>query len=95
MLSQRGARGVQNAELSGDTDSENNNGGSSTTYVLHRAGCTQEDDQLLRKGRKRSGSPARQSGSDRWELDDWVKALPQPRTVAMEGQFSPVGSTIT
>src|SRR5712691_6561720 len=63
MLSQRGARGVQKAELNGNVDSENNHGGSSRTYVLHRTGCSQEDDQLLRQGCQRSGSPARPGGS--------------------------------
>src|SRR6266498_573278 len=64
MLSPRGARGVQKAELSGDADSENNHGGSSRTYVLHRTGCSQEDDQLLRQGCERSGSPGRKSWCD-------------------------------
>src|SRR6266498_602928 len=57
MLSPRGARGVQKAELNGNVDSENNHGGSSGTYVLPRTGCSQEDDQLLRQGCERSGSP--------------------------------------
>src|SRR6266498_5005794 len=52
------------AELSGDADSENNHGGSSRTYVLHRTGCSQEDDQLLRQGCERSGSPGRKSWCD-------------------------------
>src|SRR2546427_6070766 len=73
MLSPGGARGVQKAELNGNGDSENNHGGSSRTYVLHRARCSQEDDQLLRQGCERS-----------WELDGWMKTLPQPWTVAME-----------
>src|SRR5438552_13378744 len=47
------------AELNGNVDSEN--GGSSRAYVLHRTGCSQEDDQLLRQGCKRSGSPRRRS----------------------------------
>src|SRR5579864_5729067 len=64
MLSPGGARGVQSAELSGDADSENNHGGSSRTYVLHRTGCSQEDDQLLRQGCERSGSPGRKSWGD-------------------------------
>src|ERR1700736_1962292 len=44
------ARGVANAELSDEADSENDLGGS---YVLHRTGHSQEDDQLLREGRER------------------------------------------
>src|SRR6266576_4956547 len=64
MLSPRGARGVEKAELNGNVDSDNNHGGSSRTYVLHRAGCSQEDDQLLRQGCERSSSPGRQAWSN-------------------------------
>src|SRR5713101_7642240 len=32
-------------------------------YVLHRLGCSQEDDQLLREGWKRSDSQRRQDSS--------------------------------
>src|SRR5438067_10026785 len=60
MLSPGGARGVQKAELNGNVDSENNHGGSSRTYVLHRVRCSQEDDQLLRQGCERAGSQGRQ-----------------------------------
>src|SRR5216683_8041989 len=60
MLSPGGARGVEKAELNGNVDSDNNHGGSSRTYVLHRVRCSQEDDQLLRQGCERSGSPGRQ-----------------------------------
>src|SRR4029077_1968399 len=60
MLSPGGARGVEKAELNGNVDSDNNHGGPSRTYVLHRARCSQEDDQLLRQGCERSGSPGRQ-----------------------------------
>src|SRR5713101_1051763 len=52
------------AELNGNVDSDNNHGGSSRTYVLHRTGCSQEDDQLLRQGCERSGPPGRHSWSD-------------------------------
>jgi hypothetical protein len=90
MLSQRGARGVQSAELGGDADSENNHGGSSTTYVLHRTRCSQEDDQLLCQGREWLASPGRRSWATRWELDGWMKGmmtLPKPWTVAMEAMI--------
>src|SRR5713226_7649573 len=60
MLSPGGARGVEKAELNGNVDSDYNHGGSSRTYVLHRTGCSQEDDQLLRQGCERSGAPGRQ-----------------------------------
>src|SRR5213596_2681437 len=64
MLSPRGERGVEKAELNGNVDSDNNHGGSSRTYVLHRTGCSQEDDQLLRQGCEWSGSPGRKSWGD-------------------------------
>src|SRR5947207_13361220 len=60
MLSPGGARGVEKAELNGNVDSDYDHGGSSRTYVLDRARCSQEDDQLLRQGCERSGSPGRQ-----------------------------------
>src|SRR5258707_4068512 len=63
MLSPRGARGVKIAELNGNVDSDNNHGGSSRTYVLHRTGCSQEDDQLLRKRCEWSDPPGRKGGS--------------------------------
>src|SRR5437660_4841390 len=64
MLSPGGARGVEKAELNGNVDSDYNHGGSSRTYVLHRTRCSQEDDQLLRQGCERSGSPGRQGWSN-------------------------------
>src|SRR5207253_6051065 len=72
------------AELNGNVDSENNHGGSSRTYVLHRTGCSQEDDQLLRQGCERQVHQEGQIGATRWELGGWMKTLPQPWTVAME-----------
>src|SRR6266705_4242091 len=60
MLSPGGARGVKKAELNGNVESDYDQGGSSRTYVLHRTGCSQEDDQLLRQGCERSGSQGRQ-----------------------------------
>src|SRR5207302_8637110 len=84
MLSLGGARGVEKAELNGNVDSDNNHGGSSRTYVLHRTGCSQEDDQLLRQGCERSGSPGRPDRSNTLGTGRWMKTLPQPWTVAME-----------
>src|SRR5438045_8772387 len=60
MLSPGGARGIEKAELNGNVDSDNNHGGSSRTYVLHRTRCSQEDHQLLCQGWERSGAPGRQ-----------------------------------
>ena len=55
---------LQKAELSAEADSENDLGGSSETYVLHRTRCTQEDDQLLREGRGWSCVSRRQDRID-------------------------------
>src|SRR5713226_1501305 len=73
MLSPGGARGVEKAELNGNVDSDNNHGGSSWTYVLHRTGCSQEDDQLLRQGCERassSGRPGRSNTQGTGRLDE-------------------------
>src|SRR5438874_12311791 len=52
------------AELNRNVDSDYNHGSSSRTYVLHRTGCSQENDQLLRQGCERSGSPSRPDRSN-------------------------------
>ncbi len=79
-----------------NVDSENNHGGSSRTYVLHRIGCSQEDDQLLRQGCERSGSPGRPDRSNATANSTiWMKTLPP----ALDGghgsdHFHRAGSTI-
>jgi hypothetical protein len=75
---------LQEAELSGQADSENDLGGFSETmyYIgldVHKktisfcvkdaADCVQQEGKI---------------GSTRRELDAWVRTLPQPRTIAME-----------
>ena len=75
---------LQEAELSGQADSENNLGGSSETmyYIgldVHKktisycvkdaAGCVHGEGKI---------------GSTRRDLDTWVRTLPQPRMMAME-----------
>jgi hypothetical protein len=74
------------AELSGDADSENNHGGSSRTYVLHRTGSAQKDGQLLREDGSGKIHQQGKVGATRGELelDTWLKTLPQPWTAAME-----------
>src|SRR6266849_4436461 len=84
MLSPGGSRGVEKAELNGNVDSDNNHGGSSRTYVLHRTRCSQEDDQLLRQDASGQVHQEGKVGATRWELNDWMNTLPQPWTVAME-----------
>jgi Transposase len=79
MQSPGGARGVQEAELDGNVDSENNHGRSSIGLdVLKKtiSYCVEDaTGQVHREG---------QIGATRWELDGWMKTLPQPWTVAME-----------
>jgi len=75
---------LQEAELSGLADSENNLGGSSETMyfigldvhkktisycVKDAAGCVHREGKI---------------GSTRRELDAWIKSMPHPRTIAME-----------
>ena len=75
---------LQEAELNGEADSENNLGGSSETMnfigldvhkktisycVKDAAGCVLGEGKI---------------GSTRCELDAWVRTLPQPRMIAME-----------
>src|SRR5437667_12160362 len=64
MLRPGGARGVEEAELNANVDSDKKSGGSARTYVSHWTGCSQEDDQLLRQGCERSGSPGRPDRSN-------------------------------
>src|SRR5881394_459082 len=63
-----------------------------STYVLHRTGSAQESDQICTRRRSAialkdaSGKVHQQGkiGATRWELDTWLKTLPQPWTAAME-----------
>src|SRR5436305_13209988 len=96
MLSPKGARGVEKAELNGNVDSDNNHGGSSRTYVLHRTGCSQEDDQLLRQGCEWSSSPGRKARSNALRAGP----LDENSSATLDGcrwkqRFLPGGSTIT
>jgi transposase len=64
---------LQEAELSGQADSENNLGGSSQKTISYcvkdAAGRMQKEGEI---------------GSTRRDLDCWIRILPQPRTIAME-----------
>src|SRR5438445_2731915 len=61
MLSPRGARGVERLNSTGTLIQTTTTEAPQRTYVLHRTGCSQEDDQLLRQGFERSSSPGRQA----------------------------------
>ncbi|HZD48608.1 MAG TPA: hypothetical protein VE178_07665, partial [Silvibacterium sp.] len=75
---------LEEAELSGQADSENDLGGSSQTMyfigldvhkktisycVKDATGCVHQEGKI---------------GSTRRDLDCWIRTLPQPRTIAME-----------
>src|ERR1700733_9790139 len=64
MLSRGGARGVTKAELSATLIQRTTSEAPQRRHVLHRTGCSQEDDQLLREGCGWSCAPGRQDRID-------------------------------
>src|SRR5271157_1230112 len=64
MLSLGGARGVQRLNSTGTLIQRTTTEAPHGQYVLHRAGCSQEDDQLLRKGCEWPDPPGRQDRSN-------------------------------
>src|SRR6516165_142391 len=64
MLSPGGARGVQRLNSTGTLIQRTTTEAPRRTYVLHRTGRSQEDNQLLREGCQRSGSSGRQDWSN-------------------------------
>ena len=60
------------AELNRNVDSENNHGGSSRTYVLHRTGCSQKTISYCVKDASGQVHQEGQIGATRWELDGWM-----------------------
>jgi transposase len=75
---------LQEAELSGQADSENNLGGSSETMYfigldVHKktiSYCVKDAvGRVHREGKVRA---------TRCDLDSWIATLPQPRTIAVE-----------
>jgi transposase len=85
MLVERGgARGVQKAELNGDVDSENNQGGSSTDmyYIgldVHKKTISYSVKDASGRIQQQGTIPATRSA-----LDGWMKVLPGPWMVEME-----------
>src|SRR5438552_10436479 len=74
MLSPRGARGVQKLNSTTTLIQRTTTEAPRRTYVLHRTGCSQEDDQLLRQGCERSSSPGRKSWSDTLGTSGWNRS---------------------
>src|SRR6201985_2298109 len=75
---------LQEAELNGQADSENDLGGSSETMYfigldVHKKSisyCVKDaDGRVYQEGK---------IGSSRGELDMWIRTMPQPRMIAME-----------
>ena len=76
--------GVQRAELNGDVDSENNQGGSSRDmyYIgpdVHKKTISYCVKDVSGRIQQQGTTPA-----TRTELNSWMKTFPQPWTVAME-----------
>ena len=73
------------AELNGDVDSENNQGGSSRD-IMYYIGLDVHKKTISYCVKDASGQVHREGtiGANRNELDWWMKTLPQPWTVAME-----------
>src|SRR5882672_10248576 len=84
MLSPRGARGVQRAELTGTLIQ------TTTTEApqghMYYIGLDVHKKTISYCVKDASGQVHQEGkvGATRWELDDWMKTLPQPWTVAME-----------
>ena len=71
-------------ELSGELTQRTTSEAPQRRYGVHRTGHSQEDDQLLRKGRSWLCAPEGKIGSSRREFDAWIRTPPQPRMMAME-----------
>ena len=75
---------LQEAELSGQADSENNLGGSSETmYFIGLDGHKRTISYCVKDVAGRVHQEGK-IGSTRRELDCWMRTMPQPRTVVME-----------
>src|SRR5215469_1596606 len=83
MLSPGGARGVQRLNSTKTLIQRTTTQAPRRTYVLHRTGCSQEDDQLSRVGCQRSGSPRRSDPSHTTR----ARRLDENSPAAMEDDF--------
>ena len=75
---------LQESELSAQADSENNLGGSSET--MYYIGLDVHKKTISYCVKDAAGRVFQEGkiGSTRWELDEWIRTMPQPRTIAME-----------
>ena len=75
---------LQEAELSGQADSENNLGGSSETMYFIGLDVHKKTISYCVKDAAGHVHQEGKMGSTRQDLDCWIRTLPQPRTIAME-----------
>ena len=75
---------LQEAELSGEADSENNLGGSSETMYFIGLDVHKKTISYCVKDAAGRVHQEGKIGSTRRELDAWIRTLPQPRMIAME-----------
>src|SRR5712675_231054 len=94
-VSQRGARGVAKAELSGEADSENYPGGSLRDDMYY-IGLDVHKRTISYCVKDAAGHVHQEGkiGSTRRELDAWIKTLPQPGRSPWKRRSSLGGSTI-
>ncbi len=75
---------LQKAELSAEADSENNLGGSSETMYFIGLDVHKKSISFCVKDAAGRVHQEGKVAATRRDLDAWVRALPQPRTIAME-----------
>ena len=75
---------LQEAELSAQADSENNLGGSSETMYFIGLDVHKKTISYCVKDSAGRVYQEGKVGSTRWELDEWIRTMPKPRTIAME-----------
>ena len=75
---------LQESELSAHADSENNLGGSLETMYFIGLDVHKKTISYCVKDAAGRGYQEGKIGSTRWELDQWIRTMPQPRTIAME-----------
>src|ERR1700742_3709767 len=75
---------LQEAELSGQADSENDLGGSSETMYFIGLDVHKKAISYCVKDAAGRVHQEGKIGSTRWELDCWIRTMPQPRMIAME-----------
>src|SRR6185369_4835252 len=84
MLSPRGARGVEKAELNGTLIQTTTTEAPQGICITSDWMCTRRPSATASRTRAVCICKEGKVGATRWELDNWIKTLPQPWTVAME-----------